>query len=211
MSENHPPRPYRSERRREQAQETRARILASARELFIERGFAGATVAAVAERAQVAAETVYAVFGNKRTLLGELVGAAARGDTAQPILDQAGPRTVAASRNQREQLGLFASDIEQRLDRVAPVMAVLADAARADAELDALRSRMHEARRANLGTLVDALATNGPLRLDNEAALDTVWTLASPEVYNLLVRTRGWTRERYRSWLEDTLDAPLLR
>ena len=57
---------------------------------------------------------------------------------------------------------------------------------------------------------IDALAANGPLRLDLDAATESVWALASPELHQLLTRTRGWTRERYCAWLADSLTALLL-
>jgi hypothetical protein len=49
----------------------------------------------------------------------------------------------------------------------------------------------------NLRVLVDALIANGPLRLEPEAALETVWAIASPDLHELLTRGRGWTREHY--------------
>ncbi|HXD69736.1 MAG TPA: TetR family transcriptional regulator, partial [Gaiellales bacterium] len=86
-----PRRPYRSERRREQARETRRRMLEAAGTLLAARGYAGTTIAAVAAEAGVAPETVYAAFRNKRTLVGELVRTAVRGDgSAPPAAAQAG-------------------------------------------------------------------------------------------------------------------------
>ena len=92
-----PRRPYRSERRREQAEETRERVLEAAARLFAERGFESATIAAIAAEAGVSPETVYAAFRNKRTLLGELIRAAVRGSDSSPVPQQAGPRAVAAA------------------------------------------------------------------------------------------------------------------
>ena len=69
----HRPRSYHSELRRTQAEQTRALVLDAARVLFEERGYEGTSVAAIAEAARVSAETVYARFGSKRVLLGELV------------------------------------------------------------------------------------------------------------------------------------------
>jgi hypothetical protein len=57
---------------------------------------------------------------------------------------------------------------------------------------------------------VQALAANGPLRLEPEAALETVWALASPDLHQLLTRTRGWTRDRYCAWLAGSLARLLL-
>ena len=205
-----PRRPYRSQRRREQAEETRARVLEAAARLFAERGFESATISAIAEAAGVSPETVYAGFRNKRTLLGELIRAAVRGSEAAPVPEQAGPRAVAAAVDQREQLQLFAADVSLRLERVGPLVEVLSTASRTDPELAALLAKIHDERLANLRTFVQALAANGPLRLEPEAALDTVWALASTDVHRLLTGTRGWSRERYGEWLAGSLAALLL-
>ena len=205
-----PRRPYRSQRRREQAEETRARVLEAAARLFAERGFESATISAIAEAAGVSPETVYAGFRNKRTLLGELIRAAVRGSEAAPVPEQAGPRAVAAAVDQREQLQLFAADVSLRLERVGPLVEVLSTASRTDPELAALLAKIHDERLANLRTFVQALAANGRLRLEPEAALDTVWALASTDVHRLLTGTRGWSRERYREWLAGSLAALLL-
>jgi AcrR family transcriptional regulator len=42
---------------------TESRIVAAARDLFVERGYAGTTLADVADAAEVAARTVYLRFG----------------------------------------------------------------------------------------------------------------------------------------------------
>jgi AcrR family transcriptional regulator len=203
-------RSYRSERRREQAEETRKKVLDAAGALFEERGYEGASIAAIAAAAGVSQETVYARFGNKRALLGELVARAVRGADPRPVPDQEGPRSLAAATDQREQLRLFAADIEERLERAAPLVALIG-AARAEPELAQLFVRLHAERLRNLRTVVDALASNGPLRLSEKEALETIWALTSPELHQLLVRVRGWSRSRYRAWLTDSLGALLLR
>jgi AcrR family transcriptional regulator len=203
-------RPYRSQRRREQAEETRERVLGAAAKLFGERGFESATIAAIAEEAGVSPETVYAGFRNKRTLLGELIRAAVRGGDSSPVPEQAGPRAVAAATDQREQLRLFAADISRRLERVGPLVDVLSTAARSEPELAELLARIHAERLENLRTFTTALAANGALRLEPEAALDTVWALASPDLHRLLVSTRGWPREGYCDWLAGSLERLLL-
>jgi AcrR family transcriptional regulator len=205
-----PRRRYRSERRREQAEQTRQRVLDAAARLFEERGYESATIAAIAVAAGVSPETVYARFENKRTLLGELVQRAVRGTDPAPVPAQAGPRRLAALTDQREQLRVFAADIVARIERAGPMMAVLAGAPRTDPELAELLTRLHADRLRNLGVLVDLLAANGPLRLDRDQAAETVWALASPDVHRLLTQIRGWTRERYCDWLSETLAAVLL-
>ena len=130
---------------------------------------------------------------------------------SRPVAEQEGPRSLGAAGDQREQLRLFAADIAERLDRAAPIVALVAGAARAEPELAELLSRLHAERRTNLRLLVDALLSNGLLRVSERDALDTIWALASPDLHQLLLRVRGWSRSRYRAWLADSLAALLLR
>ena len=55
--------------RAEQVRETRRKVLAAARDLFLRRGYTGATVEAIAKRAAVSPQTVYNVVGGKAAVL----------------------------------------------------------------------------------------------------------------------------------------------
>jgi AcrR family transcriptional regulator len=203
-------RPYRSERRREQAAQTRERVLDTAAALFCERGWEGSSIAAIAEAAGVSQETVYARFGSKRALLGELVQRAVRGADRRPVPEQSAPRALVEADDAEELLRLFAADISLRIERGAPLIAVVAAAARSEPELAELYARLHKNRRSNLQVLVDALAAKQPLRVSRTQALDTVFALTSPELNQLLVAQLGWSNERYRAWLADALETLLL-
>lgn len=211
MSDDVKKRSYRSDRRKEQAEETRRRILATACRLFVERGFAGTTVEAVAHEAAVAPPTVYATFRNKRQLLAEAVRYAVRGG-AEPLLEQAEPHAVRDATDQAEQLRLFARDITERLERVGPLMDVVGAAATQEPEIAELRERLQRARLANHRTMIGWLTRNGPLRtgLTTAAAAELSWTLASPDVHRLLRRERNWSKRRFAEWLESTLKRLLL-
>src|SRR4051812_11427770 len=184
---------YDAARRRQSALQTRARILEAARARFIADGYAATTVAAIAEDAGHAAETVYATFGSKPAILEALVRGAARGDADTEILEQAGPARVPAEPDPARRLRLFARDVTARLERVGPLLAVLAAAAPGDPKLAALYARIHEDRLRNLTAL--------------GGDAETVWALARPELYVLLTSVRGWTPERYAAWLGDALVA----
>jgi AcrR family transcriptional regulator len=203
-------RPYRSERRREQATQTRERVLDAADALFRSRGWDGTSIAAVAGAAGVSPETVYARFGSKRALVGELMQRAVRGGDPRPVPEQAGPAALLEAADADEVLRRFADDIAVRVERAGPLLAVVAAAARSEPELAELYARLHAKRRANLQVLVDALAAKAPLRLPAEHALDTVFALTSPELEQVLVGQGGWTGRRYRAWLADSLKALLL-
>ncbi len=70
---------------------------------------AGATIAGIAAEAGVSAETIYAAFRNKRTLLTEVMRGAVRGDDRVPTLAQPGARAVVAEPDPREKLRIFAA------------------------------------------------------------------------------------------------------
>lgn len=208
-----PKRRYQSARRSAQAADTRSAVLAAARTLFVDTGWQKTTIAAIARVAGVSAETIYAVFGSKTALLEALVAQAIRGAQPQtPLLEQAGPRAIAAETDQRHQLDIFARDIAQVLSRVAPLVAVVRSAAEGDPELSALYRQLHAGRRRNLDAVAGALLANGALRagLDRDAATSAIWRLASPELFLLLRDVDGLDTEAYAGWLAVTLAATLL-
>src|SRR6266851_7657657 len=81
-------RPYHSRVRQRQAEETRRRILAATRELFASRGYAGTTLEAIAEIAEVSPKTISAAFGSKRAILAELINPEAFNTHVQHLLIQ---------------------------------------------------------------------------------------------------------------------------
>ena len=117
---------------------------------------------------------------------------------------------MAAATDPRERLRLFADDVTARLERVGPLLGVLAAPRRASRRSPSSTRGIHEDRLRNLRTLPAALARNGPLRVDEETAAETIWALASPDLHALLTGVRGWKRERYTAWLADSLAAILL-
>jgi AcrR family transcriptional regulator len=208
-----PRRKYQSRLRQQQAADTRGAIVAAARQLFVANGWQGTTIAAVARAAGVSAESVYAVFGSKSALLlGVVQSAVRRGNPATPLVEQEGPRAVAAARDQAEMLRLFARDIAQVLSAVADIVAVLRVAAEADPEVAKVYDAIHAGRRENLALVARALAGKGPLRdeMSEAAALAQIWRLASPELFLMLTRIEGLTPEQHAAWLEHTLGQLLL-
>src|SRR5205823_14628627 len=62
-------RPYRSLVRQRQAGDTRRRIVEATRQLLQREGYAGMTIEAIAQRAEVSAQSVYAIFTSKTGIL----------------------------------------------------------------------------------------------------------------------------------------------
>jgi AcrR family transcriptional regulator len=208
-----PKRLYDSARRQAQARETRMQILASARKLFSAYGYAGATLDAIAQDAGVAVETVFAIFGNKRTILARLVDVSVGGDDQPiPLLQREGPQAVLHQHDPALQLSLFAQDITAILERVAPLFEILRMAAKTEPEIAELLKNLLQERFKNLAFFVHNLSSHAPLRqgLEEEQATEIVWTLSSPEVFRLLTQDRGWSREQYTAWLGEALTRLLL-
>src|SRR6266508_4411102 len=71
-----PRRRYDTTRRQAQAAQTRQDIVAAAQRVFLERGYSGATLTAIAQAAGVVVETIYRGFGSKASLFKVVVRAA---------------------------------------------------------------------------------------------------------------------------------------
>jgi len=211
---NSPKRKYDSTRRQSQADETRRQILTAAHRLFTERGYAGATIEAIAAQAGVAPETIYAIFRNKGKILASLVNflSASRAEERVPLLERIGPQAVAQERDQRRQLQLFAQVVANNLEGNASISEIILVAAKTDQDIEKIMQQFIKQRRQHMAVAVQQIAANGPFRdnMDEEYATDTVWTLASPEVFLLLTRDLGWPKDKYAQWLTETLIRVLL-
>lgn len=206
-------RAYRSPHREKQAESTRQSVLDAAEQLFRELGWAPTTVAAVAQRAGVSAETVYARFGNKRKIAHELVIRAMRGpDRQTPFMQQQERASVLQQAGGAQIIDAFAADISMLLSRVAPILAVIRTAADGDKEMADLYRELQQARRKNLGKVAEALQRAGSLKaeLSLEEAGDTIWSIVSPELWLLRISQLGCTPESNREWISATLQQLLL-
>jgi len=206
-------RTYNSGRRREQALQTRRQVVEAARTLFIERGYAGATMDAIAQGAGVAPETVYAAFGSKRAILAGLFEISLVGDDLPtPLLERKEQQEVMGETDQHRQIELFASGIYDIMNRVASLFDVMRAAAKTEPEIAEMLENILNARVQGMMAFVRALMKNGPLRagVTPEKAAETVWTLTSAEVFTLLKTNRAWSEQKHKQWLADSLTRLLL-
>jgi AcrR family transcriptional regulator len=209
-----PKREYDSSRRQAQANETRRHILEAARKLFMERGYAGATAEAIAAEAGVAAQTIYAIFKNKKKMLVSLMNISPTTGVEDhtPMPERPSVQAVAEERDQRRQLEMFAQVVAANLGQVAVISEIMADAAKTEPDFDRILQKLNKQRLEHMTLAVQQIAANGPFRekMDEVYARDTIWTLTSPEVFLLLTRDRSWSKEKYAEWLADMLTRALL-
>ena len=197
---------YDSSARRAAAESTRRSIIDAARHVFLQCGYAGATMPAIAREAGIAVDTVYATVGKKPALLRLLVEAAISGqDRAVDSEERDYVRAIRAEPNAEEKLKIYAAALRAIQPRLAPIFKVLQAAATQDPDLKALWLEISRRRAANMRLLAQNLAATGRLRRDLPIAkiADIIWSLNSPEYYLLLVEERGWSVEAFERWLAD--------
>ena len=205
---------YNSKRRKEQARLTNRQIVEAARKLFIERGYSGATIEAIAQEAGVAPETVYANFGNKRSILSKLIDVSIVGDDQSiPLLQRSGPQEVQQEKNQHRQIQLFARGMQEIMGRMAPIFGIMRLAAKTEPDISEILQNVLEMRVHGMEEFIQYLTANDSLEdgfAPGEAA-ETVWAISSAEVYSLLTLDRGWSGEQYEQWLAKMLTKLLLK
>jgi AcrR family transcriptional regulator len=188
-------------------------MIEAARALFIERGFVSTTIDAIAARANVSPETVYATFGTKRSLLSELVDVTiAGGDNAPAVYEQAWVEEMRQEPDRPRRLQILARNGRSILERRAAIDEIVHAAAGADPEIAALWERGKDQRFAGQRELLRIVAGSTTLRdgLDVESGAEILFAIGSPEIYRLLVVDRGWSGARFEQWYGDTLVRLLL-
>jgi AcrR family transcriptional regulator len=202
---------YDATRRRQAAARTRTAILHAARQLFTERGYAATSMTAIADRAGVALDTVYAAVGRKPELARLLIETAITGtDQAVPAEQRDYVRAIQAAPDAKTKIAVYAAAITAIAPRMALILGIIQQAAPTEPELAALWTEIAERRAANMRLFVADLAAVAPLRLNPDQAADIVWATNAAEMYQLLVGQRGWTPERYQRFLTDTWQRLLL-
>jgi AcrR family transcriptional regulator len=210
-----PKRRYDSAGRRRQAEVTRARVVAAATRVFLEHGYAGATIPAIAAEAGVALQTVYRAASGKAGLLAVAVTAAVAGGSARaavPTEERPAIRAIIDEPDPAKQLQLYAHTQPGIWERVGPLLRVLEAAAASEPDLRKLQQEQDAERHAGLSRFARLLEEHGALREDltPDRAADLIITLGSFATYDSLVATRGWTHDQYETWLADTLQHSLL-
>jgi AcrR family transcriptional regulator len=191
-------------------------VLAAAREEFAERGYTAATVSRIAERADVAVQTLYSAWGSKRALLRAVMETAVTG-TDTPLEPDHPPTSLIDQMTLED-----AEDPVQYLTHLAHRFRLLAeradlgwstyrDAAATDPDVANDWHQLQMVRRRNFHLVIGAIppASLQPGLIPATAA-DTAWVIASPESFELLVRRAGYNTDEFEQWVAHTLIGALL-
>jgi AcrR family transcriptional regulator len=204
-------RKYSSAVRDEQAARTRTRILEAASELFLERGYARTTIKDIAVHADVARDTVHAIFGNKARVLTALIDLRLVPDDAVAnVTQRPDAQAIRDEIDQRKQIELFAKFIAGISTELRPVFEILRTASAVEPEMANVFEEMNRFRLDNMQTYAKWIAARGPLRVTTRRAGEIIWALASLDVARMLCDEIGWTQSQHARWLTDTLIRTLL-
>jgi AcrR family transcriptional regulator len=184
---------------------TKDRIVAAARKLMADRGWAATTIDAIAEEAGVATPTVYAAFGNKRSIVEAMRQAMLRDSKIPELMAQAAAEPDAAKR-----LQLWAKLIRQQMETSYDVISIHRQAARADPAFAAEYRKVLDNRARTFADFIADLREGLGPGMDARRATDLLWAYSNEELYRELVDERGWSHDRYERWLAHALVTQLI-
>ena len=204
-------RKYHSPLRADQARQTRRRVLEAAYRLFVDRGYAGTTIAAVAVEAGVSQETIYLSLGGKRGLLEGVIEMAIAGDDDPATPEGAWWADIERLTSPAERLERMVEYSCGILARTRPIHSVIRGAADKETFAGDLGKRLlHDRLTAQTERVHRYLGADLREGLSVAEAGQRYCALASPELYNVLTVEFGWTTDEHRAWLTDLLKSELL-
>ena len=198
--------------RRARARATQWRIVKAAFGLFCEHGYAGTTMAQIAETAGVAVQTVYFVFHTKAAVLSRAYDFAVMGEE-EPQLpwDQPWYRAMVDADDVNEALRQLVSGVGEITRRLTPLYVVASGAAAGDPDVAVVVDRHERWRVDGYRGMLDVLRAKAPLRdeLTPERATDLLLLYVGMDVYHALVETLGWSHDEWAGWTTSTLSQQL--
>ena len=204
-------RPYDSARRREQARQTRERIIDGAERRFLRDGYGPTTIAAIADDAAVSADTVYKSFGGKPGLVRAIRARALEGEGPVPAEQRSDELQARELDGRSDHRGVGCPDPGGRPPRRSDPPAHPSRCSERP-EVAALLEEMDEDRLRRMTDNARRLGRAGHLRagITVARAADVLWTYSAPELYELLVLRRGWTPARFSRFIVDAMIDALL-
>src|ERR1700722_16342325 len=201
-------RPPERPRREEYPDQTRAAVIAAARQLFAENGFFQTKVEQIAKLSRVSPATVYAQCGGKQGLLRSLMDSW----TQSQVVAESYQESLAAADAVLIMQTLGAAYL-QITRQWGDVIRVVIDVAPHDGESAAVLATAHKRHDHNLAHICRHLEDIGALRDGVDARL-APRTITYFYGIDGLLRTRdvfGWSLERSNQWLLARVSAAVLR
>ncbi|MGE0600761.1 MAG: TetR/AcrR family transcriptional regulator [Dehalococcoidia bacterium] len=192
----------RSNRRQRQAEFTRQEILAAARKLFAEKGYAATTVRDIAEEAGAAVQTVYAAVGSKSELVRGL----------NDLVDEkAGIGAIVANAMQSDDpttpLLVSAGIARTLFECCGDILRVVVDGAASEPDLAELLREGDRRHRAGVAGAMRRAAELGALKDTHDLAQATLTVAALTDIsfVLMLVDRYGLSADEAERWMGDAI------
>ena len=204
-------RSYDASRRREQALQSRSRIIQTAERMFLANGYSSTTVQAIAGAAGVSADTIYKSFGGKPGLIRAIRDHALEGEGPVPA-ERRSDEIQQRETDPRRIINAWGAFVTELAPRGSPIHLLVRDAAATDPEVRRLQDELDADRLKRMTDNARRLKDAGHLRpgISLGHAADILWTYSSPELYELLVLRKGWTPSRYGKFVAEAMINALL-
>jgi len=178
----------------ERSRRTRAALLAAARALLEEGGFAALNIGAVAERAGVSRRAVYLHFASPSAVIGALFDYVAETESVQESL-----RRVRKAPDALAALDEWARHEATYHASILAVSRALEHAGRDNPDAAVWRKRIADYQLIDCRALAQRLHDEGHLAAGwtVASATDMLWALISTELLERLLVDRGWSPRRY--------------
>ena len=192
---------------------SRRAIVLAATSLFVDIGYGSTSMTAIAARAGVSVQTLYASFGTKRAILAAALDQAISGDDRAVVVnDRDWMHDVFNAATAAQRLRAYSAAVARIMAGAGEMFMVVATAATTDPECVALATITEGRRRTGATSVIDSVLTVGSLRasLTKGEAIDILCAFNSPALFDQLVRRSGWSLDQYRSWLGAVLVRELI-
>ncbi len=200
-------RAYNSESRRIQAEQTKNRILVSAKQLFESTGFDKVTIEEIAQHAKVSAPTIYSLFQSKTGVLRSLID-----DALSPEHYQALVQRIKTEQSPSKRLELAAIISRKIYDAEKAQLGLLQSASILDPEFKRLEKEREKRRYKRQTESVNEISKEVFVEgLSVSKVKDILWAFTGRDLYRMLVIERGWSSDEYEKWLTRLLIQTLLK
>jgi len=177
---------------------------------MLQHGYATTTVGAIASGAGVSPETVYKAFGGKPGIVRALYRKGLEGAGNQPAEERS--NRLRDTSTGHELVAGWAKLASEVAPQVVPLAVLLRDAAASDAKVRPVLEEMDQSRMLRMRDNARALIATGDVRpgLSRGDVADVLFTVSSPEMYELLVMRRGWSIRRFERFQRETMAGAVL-
>ena len=156
----------------------------------------------MAAAAGVSPETVYGAFGSKAGLLHRVWDVTIGGDDEEVVFHER-PEIMAmrAERDLRKKLVMHARMYTAVAHRTVPFTLMVRAASGHEPAAAEMLAEMGRQRYEGMRVMASEAAATGQLGVTEEECRDVIWTTTDGHLWDGLVRQRGWSDERFATWL----------